>query len=124
MTDDEPTDAPEQSPLEHQEAPTGLAKQWSNRSNQQTTLPNDDLDVKSEWVGITVYLPAELREELELVFREHSLESKRSSGAELKKLRHYYPLVVALGLELLEDAEPRDIAPLLSYVMDQYETEQ
>ncbi|AKU08128.1 hypothetical protein [Haloferax gibbonsii] len=121
MTDDDPAESQEQSPLEHQEAPAGLAKQWTNRSNQQTTLPNDDLDVKSEWVGITIYLPESLREELELVFREHSLESKRSNDADLKKLRHYYPLVVALGLELLEDAEPRDIAPLLSYVMDQYE---
>ncbi|MFH5801008.1 hypothetical protein [Haladaptatus sp. CMAA 1911] len=115
------SDSSDLSALEHEESDTNIAKQWTNKSKENTPLPIDDVDVKSEWVGITIYLPEQLREELELVFREHSLESKRSTDLDLKKLRHYYPLVVALGLKLLEDTDTKEIGPLFSYITSEYE---
>lgn len=118
---DESSDEPEASALDHGESGSNIAKQWTNESKQGASLPVDDVDVKSEWVGMTIYLPEQLREELELVFREHSLEAKRSADLDLRKLRHYYPLVVALGLRAVEDTDTNELAPLLSYLTSEYE---
>lgn len=118
---DEPNDEPESSALDHGESGNNIAKQWMNESKQGTTLPADDVDAKSEWVGMTIYLPEQLREELELVFREHNLEAKRSADLDLQKLRHYYPLVVALGLRVVEDTDTHELVPLLSYLTSEYE---
>lgn len=100
---------------------SNIAKQWTNKSKQGSELPDDDVDVKSDWVGITIYLPEEMRDDLEIVYQEQSLEAKRSVDLDLEKLRHYYPLVVALGLNIVEDTDTKELAPLLSYLMSKYE---
>lgn len=107
--------------LDHGESNLESAKQWTNRGQQDITLPSNDIDVKNEWSGLTIYLPEQLREKLELVFREHSYECKRTSDLELRKLRHFYPVIIALGLEQLEDTSAEDIGPLLSYITSEYE---
>ncbi|WP_435146114.1 hypothetical protein [Halobaculum sp. P14] len=118
---DESSEPEGTSALDHGESSTDHAKHWSNKADQGATLPADDVDVKSDWVGMTIYLPEDLREELELVFQEHNLECKRSNSVDLKKLRYYYPLVVALGLERVKSTSTDDILPLLSYITDEYE---
>ncbi len=118
---EDPSENTKSSALEHGEQNSDYAKHWTNKADQDATLPEDSIDVKDEWVGMTIYLPEPLREDLELVFREHSYECKRSADMELKKLRHYYPLIVALGLERLENTSAEDIAPLLSYLISEYE---
>lgn len=120
---DDPSESADMSALDHGESHSDFAKHWTNKAEQDATLPADDIDVKSEWVGMTIYLPEQLRENLELTFREHSYECKRTANLELKKLRHFYPLVIALGLEHLENSSSEDIAPLLSYLTSEYEAE-
>lgn len=118
---EDPFESADSSALDHGESDTDLTKHWTNKADQDTALPSDDVDVKDEWVGMTIYLPQQLRDDLELVFREHNYECKRTADAELKKLRHFYPLVIALGLEHLENTESEDLAPLLSYITSEYE---
>lgn len=118
---EDPSENADSSALDHGDPDTDFAKHWTNKADQDTALPEADIDVKDEWIGMTIYLPEPLREDLELVFREHSYECKRTADIELKKLRHYYPLVVALGLERLENTSTEDIGPLLSYLTSEYE---
>ncbi|GAB3686610.1 hypothetical protein GCM10028857_18920 [Salinarchaeum chitinilyticum] len=118
---EDPHESDNSSALESGDPDPDYAKHWTNKANQDAVLPEDDIDVKDEWVGVTVYLPQELRDELELVFREHNIACKRADDMELKKLRHFYPLIVAFGLEHLENTDPEDIAPLLSYLSSEYE---
>lgn len=107
--------------LDHGLRSSDYAKHWTNRANHDAELPSDDVDVKEEWVGMTVYLPSSMRDELNLLFQQYKYECKRDGDTDLKKLRHFYPLVVALGLERLEKTETGDLAPLLSSITDEYE---
>lgn len=111
----------ESSALDHDKPNSDYAKHWTNKADQDVTLPENDIDVKEEWTGMTIYLPKSLRDDLDLVFQKHSYECKRTADMELKKLRHYYPLLVALGVERLEKTSTEDIAPLLSYLTTEYE---
>ncbi|MFC6723977.1 hypothetical protein ACFQE1_06240 [Halobium palmae] len=107
--------------LDHGSTKSEYAKHWTNRAGQDTELPPDDVDVKSEWVGTTVYLPPSLRDELNLLFQEYKYECNRHGDVDLEKLRHFYPLIVALGVERLEKTDPEDLPPLLSYIAGEYE---
>lgn len=117
---DEESRTEKASALEHSDPSADYAKHWTNKSDLQGQSPLEDIDVKDEWVGITLYLPEALREEMELVYQEHRLACRRSDEIDLKKLQHYYPLMVALGVELLENTDSDEIAPLISYITDEY----
>ncbi|EMA37182.1 hypothetical protein [Halococcus hamelinensis] len=118
---DETTEHTESGALDHGDSSGDYAKHWTNKADNREDLPAENVDVKSDWVGLTVYLPEPLRDELELVFREHSLECKRSTDIDLKKLRHFYPSVVALGIERLESMNTEELTPLLTYLSEEYE---
>ena len=81
---------------------------WTNRAGERTeTLA--EINVKTEWDGTTMYLPTELRENLELVYQELSLECRREYGVEMQKLRDFYPYVIELGLEELSKRNAEDV---------------
>lgn len=120
-TDDRAEPSEQAGALNHGTTESEYAKHWANRAGQDTELPPDDVDVKSEWIGTTIYLPPALRDELNLLFQEYKYECNRHGDVDLKKLRHFYPLVVALGMERLEKTEAEDLPPLLSYIADEYE---
>jgi hypothetical protein len=111
----------EETALNHSGNSSDYTKHWSNRADVDAELPADDIDVKSEWIGTTIYLPPKLRDELNLVFQEYKYECNRNGDIDLKKLRHFYPLIVALGVEQFENTESDTIAPLLSYISSEYE---
>lgn len=92
---------------------------WLNVAESGTGEYPPAVNVKKEWEGITIYLPESLRDDLELTYRELSLDCKRSTGSDIQKLRDFYPLVVALGLEQLNDTKSEDIIPTLSYLLEE-----
>jgi len=62
--------------------------------------------VKDEMVGTYMYLPEELKNELDLRFGELSLKHKREHGEPLEKNRDFYPAMVRAALdneEVLEE---------------------
>lgn len=54
--------------------------------------------VKKEWSAVNAYIPESLQGRLDGEYRDLRYES----GDELQKGRHFYPLVIALGLEQIE----------------------
>lgn len=107
------SDAPDESEADGN---TGI---WMNVAEAGTDEYPPAVNVKEEWEGITIYLPKSLRDDLELAYRELSLDCKRSTGADVQKLRDFYPLVVALGLEQLDDTKPEDVFSTLSYLLEE-----
>ena len=71
-------------------------------------------NVKKEWNVSSFYLPDELNRELTTAYKRLDLEIEQSDAEiDLKKTRHYYPLVVALGLERLEEMEVTEVTEQL-----------
>ncbi|MDL0140837.1 hypothetical protein PNP85_15170 [Halobacterium salinarum] len=66
-------------------------------------------NVKSEWTSKSFYLPEFLKDDLKTTYKETDLEFEMERGEELPKTRHYYPLVVALGIERIARMEPQEI---------------
>lgn len=89
---------------------------------QDVSLPNEDVTVTDQWVGTTIYLPEPLRDELDLVFRRLNFERKAAGDPELKKLKHYYPLVVQLGLERMEALDTEEVEPVLARLSSKYDS--
>ena len=81
-----------------------------NAQNAQNKNTPDSGNVKRDWNVRSVYLDDELDDQLTTAFKRLDLElSEAGSDLQLKKTRHFYPLVVALGLEQLERMEVSDI---------------
>ena len=66
-------------------------------------------NVKKEWRALSVYLPDELESDLSRTYKRLDWELEADQGISIKKTRHYYPLVVELGLERLEEMESNEI---------------
>jgi len=57
----------------------------------------------------------------ELTYRKMGYECKQSHGRDLQKLRDFYPLVFAMGLESLESTESEDALSVLEFILKDYE---
>lgn len=67
-------------------------------------------NVKKEWNVRSFYLNDDLDTELMTAFKRLDLElSEAGEDISLKKTRHFYPLIVQLGLERLEDMEVTEV---------------
>lgn len=75
--------------------------------------------VKDTQVGTYMYLPESLADDLGYQFKFASAEYERVHDQELEKNRHWYPLVVGLGLELLEEMGPHELHDELDRVLDE-----
>lgn len=65
--------------------------------------------VKDTQVGTYMYLPESVRDDLAYQFKLTSAEYERELGEEMEKNRHWYPLVIELGLEQIEEMDPGEI---------------
>ncbi|WP_254544521.1 hypothetical protein [Halomarina pelagica] len=65
------------------------------------TRPDEDGDRQSikDRPSVLMYLPDDLRQELDIRFDELNARHKRERGEPLEKNRDYYPAVVEAGLE-------------------------
>ena len=85
-----------------------------NAQNAQNKNTPDSGNVKRDWNVRSVYLDDELDDQLTTAFKRLDLElSEAGSDLQLKKTRHFYPLVVALGLEQLERMESSEVTERL-----------
>ena len=68
------------------------------------------LNVKRDWNARSFYLPDGLDRELSTAYKRLDLGlAEENAGLTLKKTRHYYPLVVELGLERMERMEQQEL---------------
>jgi len=98
----------------------------SNTANEENTMNADTAEpdqsaqssenawnaesVKDAWRGMTVYLPEELRDRHDDEYRRVDYElSGEVGGEQLRKDRHYKPLVIALGLERIEEMDGEEL---------------
>jgi hypothetical protein len=66
-------------------------------------------NIKSSWTNHSVYLNDELAGELGRQYKYLDLELDEEFGMSIQKTRHYYPLIVKLGLERLDSLPNEDI---------------
>ncbi|ELY96531.1 hypothetical protein [Natrialba taiwanensis] len=66
-------------------------------------------NVKKEWRATSIYLPEFLDRSLTTSYKHLDLDFEEEYGHSLQKTRHYYPLVVALGIERLESMDPEEV---------------
>lgn len=71
--------------------------------------------VKDEQVGTYMYLPESVRDDLAYQFKIQSAEFEREFGEKMEKNRHWYPLVIELGLEQIEGMDPKAIHDRLQH---------
>lgn len=88
-----------------------MKSQSSNKDNTSQKVKN----VKTEWTATSVYLPDGLDEDLGRTYKRLDLELDEELD-QFKKTRHYYPLVVAAGLEALDDMDQEEIVALLEEI--------
>lgn len=96
-----------------------------NDDNKNETATSSQLDrnaqtsqkvmnIKKEWNVRSVYLSDDLDDELSTAFKRLDLDLDGSdTDLNLKKTRHFYPLIVELGLERLEELEITEVTEKL-----------
>ncbi|WP_394345677.1 hypothetical protein, partial [Halogeometricum borinquense] len=74
-----------------------------------------DVDnVKSDWTARSVYLPDGIDSGLDRAYKRLDLDLDEAEvDREFRKTRHFYPLLVALGMERLEEMEPQELIEFL-----------
>jgi hypothetical protein len=71
-------------------------------------------NVKEDWNVRSFYLDDDLNSDLSTAFKRLDLElSEADTGVDLKKTRHFYPLIVELGLERLEGMDVTEVTERL-----------
>ena len=69
---------------------------------------------KDLYQGTYIYLPEDLRQEFDLVASEMDTQRQRRNGKQVEKIRHFEPLVVALGLEAIENMDDSELEERLA----------
>ena len=106
-------DSPEDNDNSESESDSDHAssKSQSSRNSQKSQKPQN---VKKEWNVRSIYLDDTLESELTTLFKRLDLElSEAETDLELQKTRHFYPLIIELGLERLEEMDVTEITDQL-----------
>jgi hypothetical protein len=69
---------------------------------------------KDLYQGTYMYLPEDLRQEFDLVASEVDTQRQRRNGKQVEKIRHFEPLVVALGLEAIDELDDDELEERLA----------
>ena len=86
----------------------------SSKNGQDSKNVMKAKNVKKEWRALSVYLPDELESDLSRTYKRLDWELEADRGVSIKKTRHYYPLVVELGLEQLDEMDSSEIEDRIS----------
>lgn len=79
--------------------------QSENKMNSQKAQ-----NIKKEWNVRSFYLDDNLDNDLSTAFKRLDLSlSEADTDVDLKKTRHFYPLIVELGLERLEEMDITEV---------------
>jgi len=117
---DDPTDDQEEEELdetEERDETHATQSEQSERSISEKTSKNAKNDmnamrvknVKESWSATSVYLPEFLDRQLTTTYKHADLEFEEEFGRSLQKTRYYYPLLVALGMERIEEMEANEL---------------
>lgn len=99
------------------DAPDDASDDARNTTSSGTSQKTQN--VKKEWNVRSFYLDDELDEDLITAFKRLDLELTQSDAEiNLRKTRHFYPLIVTLGLEQLEDMDDSEIIDHLQQIKD------
>ena len=86
----------------------------SDMNAQSSQSAQKAKNIKKEWNVRSVYLSDDLNDELTTAFKRLDLDiDETDTVIDLKKTRHFYPLIVELGLERLEELEVTEITERL-----------
>ena len=96
--DDESETAQEKTATESKTDPPDMPSKKSKTDMQAETAQPDELSVKDR-PSVLMYLPKDVRQELDIRFDELNAKYKREHGEALEKNRDYYPAVIKAGLE-------------------------
>jgi len=100
---DDESEPEDQSESESQQSESDMSSSTSETSQKAQ-------NIKKEWNVRSFYLPDDLDSQLTTTYKRLDLDlAETDADIDLKKTRHYYPLVVALGLERLESMEVTEI---------------
>jgi len=66
-------------------------------------------NVKESWSATSIYLPEFLDRQLTTTYKHADLAFEEEFGRSLQKTRYYYPLLVALGMERIEEMEAQEL---------------
>lgn len=64
---------------------------------------------RDDWSALQMQLPDDLRNDLEIALDEANLELQKQGEKKLEKLAHWYPLVVSIGVETIEEMDVDEI---------------
>jgi hypothetical protein len=85
-----------------------------NVENRQSS--QNAQNVKKEWNVRSIYLTDDLNDELSTAFKRLDFElSEAGVDIDFRKTRHFYPLIVELGLEELAEMDAEDVATRLQH---------
>ena len=68
-----------------------------------------EISPKNDWTNHSVYLSDDLASSLSRSYKRLDLDLDEEYGLSIKKTRHYYPLIVTLGLEQLDDLDSKEV---------------
>jgi hypothetical protein len=89
---------------------SNITSETKKASETNKTKPN----IKDEWNGRTIYIPDDILNEMEDTYLESQLKLRKAGQDEFKKNRHFYPLLVQVGLEALRESDADEIQTRLS----------
>lgn len=69
---------------------------------------------KEKYDGIYMYLPEDLGEKFDLVAKELDIQRRRRNGKRVEKIRHFEPLIIALGLEQIKELDQDELEDSLA----------
>ncbi|SEO76144.1 hypothetical protein SAMN05216388_101871 [Halorientalis persicus] len=105
-----------------------VSKTVETSSSTETTEPTSTSEtnetsktktnIKDEWNGRTIYIPDDVLEEMEDTYLETQLKLRKAGQNEFKKNRHFYPLLVQIGVDALSEADAEEIQARLSELGD------
>ncbi|MDS0301399.1 hypothetical protein NDI76_21965 [Halogeometricum sp. S1BR25-6] len=98
LDDDESETEQEKTVAESKTEPSDKPSKKSKTDMQSETAQPDELSVKDR-PSVLMYLPEDIRQELDIRFDELNAKYKREHGEALEKNRDYYPAVIRAGLE-------------------------
>jgi seryl-tRNA synthetase len=87
----------------------GSIEKKTNLSQKRDDWAKDSEDVVRDRKGVLMYLPEDIRKELNIRFDELNAKHKRQHGEAIEKNRDYYPAVILAGLT---DNDLKDILEL------------
>lgn len=84
-------------------------KEGKARSSRNARKSQTVRNVKTEWNTSTFYLDDELSGRLNRLYKKLDWQLADEYDVSLSKTRHYYPLVVQLGLEELASLDSKEV---------------